>query len=76
MVGNWVTSDKEALSTRYEYSGDDLIYIGEHPNSPADASTSLANWKVYKLTWTDGNLTKKEGPIFGAWDDRATLGWS
>jgi hypothetical protein len=58
---------------KYAYSAGDVIYIGKHADH--DAATSDGSWYVWKLTWAAGDLTRKEGPLIGAWDDRTTLGW-
>ncbi len=59
---------------RFEYSDGDMIYKGGHET--LGAATSDSNWRVWKYTWdVDSNPTLIEGPIIGAWDDRASLGW-
>lgn len=58
---------------RMEYSSGDLIYKGSHWLH--DAATSDENWEVWKYTWDGSDLTRIEGPLTGAWDDRAALAW-
>lgn len=58
---------------RFEWSGDDLIYMGT--NRTSKASTSEKNWYIWKLTWSGADLIRLQGPLEGSWDDRATLGW-
>lgn len=59
---------------RMEYTGINLTYEGFHITNKV--ATSDAGWHVWKYTW-DGNglCTRKQGPVVGAWDDRATAGW-
>ena len=76
MVGNWVTSDTEPLTTIYEYDGSGkMIYMGQHHLPPSEADTSLADWRVIKFTWSGNNLVNRER-VSGCYDDRATLAWS
>ena len=56
---------------RYEYDGsDNLIYIGIHDEE--DAATDDSGWTITKLTWTSGNLTRKQKTT-GAWNAKAGL---
>ena len=74
-------SDVEALladnyfkDNRFDYDGDNLlIYMGK--NTTHKASESSATWFIWKLAWSSGNLTRKEGPLVGAWSNRASLSW-
>ena len=59
---------------RLAWSGSDLIYVGKHMSHKA--ATSDAEWFVWKLTWTSGDLTRSEGPLVGDWDSCASLGWA
>lgn len=58
---------------RYDYTSGNLDYAGHHTS--VTAATSDAEWRVYKYTWSGTNITRIQGPITGAWDDRATLAW-
>lgn len=58
---------------RMEYSGGDIIYKGAH--FAHDAAIADNKWEIWKYTWDGSDLTRIEGPLVGAWDDRATLGW-
>ena len=59
---------------RFEYSDGDLLFKGDH--ATLGAATSDEGWRIWKYTWDiDGNPTLIEGPVLGAWDDRASLGW-
>jgi len=57
----------------YDASGN-MIYYGVHylPN----ASTADGNWEVWKYTYGTDGITRIQGPVQGAWDNRATLAWS
>lgn len=62
-------------SIRLAYNGDgDLEYLGVNTISGIDSS--LPSWNISKLVNAGGDLSYIEGPIMGAWDDRATLDWS
>jgi hypothetical protein len=68
-------ADSLPLDTRMEYSGGgDLQYKGVHGTHKA--ATSNASWLIWKYTWTGSDLTRIEGPLEGAWDNRATLDWA
>lgn len=59
--------------TEYEYDSDgNPIYIGKAQflNKP----TSQDGWYIVKLTWSGGNVTRKQKAV-GAWDNRTSLGW-
>jgi hypothetical protein len=58
---------------RFEYSSSILIYFGFHAES--DVGTDDPNWSVWKLNYTGNDLTLIEGPLTGAWDNRASLAW-
>ena len=58
---------------RLEYVTNNLIYMGV--NYFHDADTSNTDWEIWKYTWDGTDLTRIEGPLPGAWDDRATLSW-
>ena len=59
---------------RFEYSGGDVKYIG--CNEDLKAPTSESTWVVWKYSYTSGDVSLIEGPITGAWDNRATMGWN
>jgi hypothetical protein len=58
---------------RMEYSSNNIIYRGG--NHFHNESTATENWEVWKYTWSGDDLLRIEGPLPGAWDDRATLSW-
>lgn len=58
---------------RMEYSSGDLIYRGVHYLH--NIETSDEEWEIWKYTWGADGLSRIEGPISAAWDDRATLEW-
>ena len=39
-----------------------------------NAATSDSNWEIWKFTMTATDI-RIEGPLPGAWDDRAELSW-
>ena len=57
----------------FEYSSGVLSYRGCHflhnPGTDDDM------WSIWKYTYSDGDLTRIEGPLSGAWDSRAALDW-
>lgn len=58
---------------RMEYDGsDNLVYVGKASQGTA---TSAGSWIIQKLEYSSGNLTRVQ-VLAGAWDDRATLGWT
>lgn len=57
----------------YDASGN-LEYIGFHYDG--DATTANEEWAVWKFSYTGDDLTSIEGPLTGAWDNRATLAWA
>ncbi len=59
---------------RFEYSSGDLIYRGV--NFVHKAETSAADWEIWKYTHGADGIDRIEGPLKGAWDNRATLGWA
>jgi len=59
--------------SRYDSTSGNLDYKGL--NRIANSSGSESNWQIWKFTWSSGNLIRKQGPIEGKWDDRASLGW-
>ena len=59
---------------RMEYdASDNLVYRGVHENH--NAATTDEDWEVWKYTWSGVTCTRIEGPLRGAWDDRASLSW-
>ena len=65
--GQWGT-------TRFNYSGNNVDYIGRHTDH--DAATTDKAWVIRKLIYSGNDLVRIEGPLMGAWDDRAALGWT
>jgi YD repeat-containing protein len=61
---------------RYVYdANDNLIYMGF--NLVHKTATSEADWYIWKYTYdASDNLTRKEGPLEGSWDNRASLAWA
>jgi hypothetical protein len=58
---------------RFDYTSGNLDYKGAHYSH--DAGTDSPDWEVWKYTWSSGDCVRIEGPLQGAWDNRATLGW-
>jgi hypothetical protein len=50
-----------------------LVYMGQ--NATAGVAEADTNWRISKLTWTNGNLTRIEGPLTGSWTDRVAIAW-
>jgi hypothetical protein len=67
-------ADDLPLDTRMEYSSNDIIYKGIHATHKA--ATSNASWLIWKYTWSGDDLTRIEGPLEGAWDNRGSLAWA
>lgn len=59
---------------KLEYSSGNLVYYGV--NFVHKVSTASEDWEIIKYVYSDGNLTDIEGPLKGAWDDRASLDWA
>ena len=60
---------------RHDYGvGGDLVYRGVHYEHKK--ATSDPFWEIWKYTWGADGITRIEGPLRGAWDDRATLDWA
>ena len=68
-----IEHNKESLRLAYDAS-DNLEYLGINTIDGIDET--LPTWLVSKLVYAGGNLSYKEGPIMGAWDNRAALAWS
>lgn len=58
---------------RFDYTTGNLDYRG--CNITHKAGTDAETWYIWKYTWSGGNLLHIEGPLIGAWDNRATLNW-
>ena len=56
---------------RLEYISGDLIYHGRSVTHNAATDTGEL-WWVKKYTYTDGEITRIQGPIECNWDDRTT----
>ena len=61
------------MPIKIEYSDGDLIYLGKHHIHRA--ATNDSGWSISKFTWSGGNIIRDEGPLKGAWDNRASLNW-
>ena len=59
---------------RFEYDGsNNVIYSGVHEMH--NVATSDIDWEIWKYTYSSSNCVRIEGPLRGAWDDRAILDW-
>jgi hypothetical protein len=60
---------------RMEYGATGLLtYRAVHEMH--DVAITDPDWEVWKYTYdTSGRLTRLEGPLHGAWNDRASLVW-
>ena len=59
---------------QFEYTDSLLTYRGVHyDHNKGDADE---NWEIWKYTYSSALLVRIEGPLSGAWDDRATLDWA
>jgi len=56
----------------WDVSGN-LVYMGQ--NATAGVAEADTKWRISKLTWTSGNLTRIEGPLTGSWTGRAAILW-
>ena len=61
------------LCTRYSYAAGKKEYKGTH--STINPSTADANWTIMKYSYSGNDLTIEQGPLVGAWDNRASLAW-
>jgi hypothetical protein len=68
-----IVKDLSDPYVKFEYSGGNLVYMGQHYEH--GAATSADDWTVFKFTITSDGITQIE-ELTGAWDDRATLAWS
>lgn len=62
---------------KYYYSSGMPIYICK--NTDVDANETDTDWLIWKLNWTSGNMTEKEGPRTGRVDTQvqvAALAWN
>jgi hypothetical protein len=60
---------------RIYYDGNDNIeYICR--NHVHKATTAIADWAIWKLTYSGDNISRMEGPLTGSVDNRATLSWA
>lgn len=67
-------ADSLPLDTRMEYTDGQINYKGIHGTHKA--ATSDTAWLIWKYSWTGTDITRIEGPLEGAWDNRASLGWA
>lgn len=65
------TKENPPLDIRYDTDDDQPIYIGLNYNS-YNASTSGADWTVFKYTYSGTNATRIQRRDNIAWDDRIT----
>ena len=56
----------------YDVEGN-VVYMAKHETH--NIATTNEDWEVWKYTYDTGKCTRIEGPLRGAWDDRATLAW-
>jgi hypothetical protein len=56
---------------RFDYSGDDIIYTGEHAQLNPDDDSS--DWILRKFSYTGSDITKEQIKE-GSWTNR-TIGW-
>ena len=72
-----LVTDYKYADVRFEYSAGNMVYKGFHVTH--NAGTDDTGWRINKFTWSavspDGYLVRIEGPLEGAWDDRAALSW-
>jgi hypothetical protein len=73
ILPSYVSANDYWHDQRLEYSSGDLIYLGK--NTTHKALTSATTWEIWKYTWSSGDCTRIEGPLTGAWDNRASLSW-
>ena len=69
-----ITAGGYFLDQLFDYTSGNLDYKGI--NESHKAATSATNWLIWKYTWSDSNNTRIEGPLEGAWDNRASLDWA
>lgn len=55
---------------RFDPSDDLPDYIGLHDTN--GASTAIASWKIYKLTYSGSSVTRIQ-LAYGKWDNRTTI---
>ena len=55
-------------------ASNNLIYFGKADAHQTDQATGVFN--IWKLSYTDGELSYVEGPLRGTWDGRADLDWA
>ena len=58
---------------RFEYEDSLLKYRGV--NEKHGISEDATDWQVWKYTYSDGDVSRIEGPLEGAWSNRSSLGW-
>ena len=68
---NEYSRDTEYLEHQIEMDGENISYIGKHPDFGADTASS--NWLVSKFTYS-GSYIIREQVKLTSWDNRAT-GW-
>lgn len=66
-------ADSLPLDTRFEWSSGNLIFKGIHATHKA--LTSDTHWLIWKYSYSGDDMVRIEGPLEGAWDNRASLGW-
>lgn len=73
---HWLPSEERWQDNRYAYNASDKIeYIGRSlTHNPGD---SVAVWFIWKFSYNASDqVTRREGPLIGAWDNRTSLGWA
>jgi hypothetical protein len=69
--GKTVAQEEKRLD--WDASGN-LLFKGVHPVLGADPAAG--GWLIWKFTWDlSGNLSLKQGPLTGTWENRAALSW-
>ena len=63
----------EGRDVRFDADDSAPDYIGV--NKTNNAPTSRGDWVIRKFTYSGSNVTRIQ-TLTGAWDDRATLGWT
>ena len=56
------------------YVDGNLIYRAL--NTTHKAATSATTWYIWKYTWTNGERTRREGPLVGSVDGQSDLAWA
>lgn len=73
-MSNQLSTEEYYKRKLFEYSDGKLIYMGKNSNN--NAPTAAIGWSIWKFSYSGDDIIGIEGPLIGAWDDRATLDWS